>query len=108
MRQEVKFGFDPLLVNSSLSMDEHSLLEATLSQEVPTLMVSNYEGKRKETQLKTHYLQHCPEPPLLTPFSTVSWSKWFFALTPWDCSCVLPQVNDSTSVHLHSRIQEIG
>lgn len=53
---------------------EHGLLEATLPQKVPTLMVSrSCEGKGGETQLKAHYLQHCPEPPLLTPFRTVSW-----------------------------------
>lgn len=84
---------------------KHSLLEATLYQKVPALMVSrSCEGKRRETQLKAHYLQRCPELPLLTPFRTVSWRKWFFALTERDCSFQLPCVNDSTSVHLHFQI----
>lgn len=106
MRQEAKFGFDPLSANGSLLMGvKHSLLEAILYQKVPTLMVSrSCEGKRRETQLKAHYLQHCPELPLLAPFRTVSWRKCIFALTEWDRSFELPWQNDSTSVHLHFQI----
>lgn len=88
---------------SLLMVVKYGLLDSTLPQKVPTLTVArSCEDKIWEIQLKTHDLQPCPKSPLPTPFRTVSWVKWIFAVTQWVWSCVPPQVNGSTSVHLIS------
>lgn len=91
-------------LTSVLMAVEHGPLDATLSQEVLTLTVARSCEGKGEIQLKTCHLQPCPKSALLTPFRTVSWVEWIFALTQRDCSCVLPWVNNSTSVHLHFQV----